>query len=72
MGVMNGRPFLPVSVHSGLEFSTVVQGGGEFKEEDVQHLPKYMRLLIRQVFMKRPTSYQMQGVHKGWTDVISS
>ena len=55
MGVMNDRPFLPVLVHIGLEFSTVVQGGGEIKEEDVQHLPKYMRLLTRQVFMKRPS-----------------
>jgi hypothetical protein len=55
MGVMNDRPFFPVSVHSGLELSTVVQGGGEIKEEDVQHLPKYVKLLTSQVFMKRPS-----------------
>ena len=55
MGVMNDRPFFPVSVHSGLEFSTVVQGGGEIKEEDVQLLPKYVKLLTSQVFMKRPS-----------------
>ena len=26
----------------------------------------------RMAHMVEPTSYQMQGVHKGWTDVISS
>ena len=52
LGVMSDRPFLPVSLHSGLEFSTLVQGG-EINEEDINHLPQYMRQLISKVFIKR-------------------
>jgi hypothetical protein len=53
MGFQNERPFIPVTIHSGLEFSTVVQGTGEIKGEDVQQLPKYVQLLSKQVFEKR-------------------
>ena len=55
VGFQNDRPFFPVTVHSGLELSTVVQGAGEIKGEDVQHLPKYVQLLTSQVFLKRPS-----------------
>ena len=55
VGFQNDRPFFPVTVHSGLELSTVVQGTGEIKGEDVQHLPKYVQLLSSQVFLKRPS-----------------
>ena len=41
-----------MSLHSGLEFSTLVQGG-EINEEDINHLPQYMRQLISKVFLKR-------------------
>jgi hypothetical protein len=54
VGFQNDRPLFPVTVHSGLELSTVVQGTGEIKGEDVQHLPKYVKLPSSQVFLKRP------------------
>ena len=61
LGVMNDRPFLPVSLHSGLEFSTIVQGG-YITEEDFSHLPHYLRQLISQVFLKRASPSAIQKV----------
>ena len=52
-GLLNDRPFFPATIHSGLELSTVVQGTGEIKGEDVNHLPKYVQLLTKNVFEKR-------------------
>ena len=51
-GLLVDRPFFPVTIHSGLELSTVVQGSGEVQGEDVNHLPKYIKLLSKQVFEK--------------------
>ena len=52
LGVLNDRPFLPMTLHSGLEFSTIVQGGN-ITEGDYSHLLQYLRTLIGQVFLKR-------------------
>ena len=52
LGVLNDRPFLPMTLHSGLEFSTIVQGGN-ITEGDYSHLPQYLRTLFGQVFLKR-------------------
>ena len=51
-GVLNDRPFLPVTIYSGLEFSTIVQGVS-ISEVNYSHLPQYLRTLIGKVFLKR-------------------
>ena len=51
-GLLADRPFFPATIHSGLELSTVVQGTGELKGEDV-NLHKYVHLITKKVFEKR-------------------
>ena len=52
---MNGGPFLPVSVYSGLELSTLLQGVS-MTEGDYGHLPLYLRTLMDKVLKKRADS----------------
>ena len=54
-GIVNDRPFLPITLYSAMELSTLVQGSGTVQEEDVKHLPSYIRRLNKQVFEKKPS-----------------
>jgi hypothetical protein len=51
-GLLAERSFFPITLYSALELSTLVQGSGEVQGEDVTHLPKYIKLLSKQVFEK--------------------
>ena len=53
--MLNGGPFLPVSVYSGLELSTLLQGVS-MTEGVYGHLPLYLRTLMDKVLKKRADS----------------
>ena len=44
-GIVSDRPFLPITLYSAMELSTLVQGSGKVQEEDVKLLPSYIRRL---------------------------
>ena len=49
--LVGGRPFLPITMFSGLELSTLLQGGN-IKDGDTSQLPEYLRTLIDKVFKR--------------------
>ena len=53
-GIVSDRPFLPITLYSAMELSTLVQGSVKVQEEDVKHLPSYIRRLNMQVFDLKP------------------
>ena len=50
-GIFSDRPFLPITLYSSMELSTLVQGSVKVQEEDVKHLPSYIRRLNMQAFV---------------------
>jgi hypothetical protein len=52
-GILGDRSFFPITLYSAMELNTLVQGSGGVREEDVKHLPSYIRKLSKHVFEEK-------------------
>ena len=71
--LIGGRPFLPITLFSGLEVSTLLQGGN-IRGGDTSQLPEYLRTLINQVFKRadeqgRPAAEPKPSVAKKTVEI---
>ena len=58
-GIGGERPIVPISLHSAMEISTLIQGAAEILEADVEHLPHYLQDLKEKVIDFKQTVDKM-------------
>ena len=49
IGVLGERPVVPISLLTTMELSTLVQGATDVLDDDVEHIPHYIRDLKAKV-----------------------